>query len=106
MDFYVALEQIKMIQTIIQFCLPFGLFLTWLGAGCLFIAVARPNFSFRRMRENFSLSYADRMKRMNDDLVQSLKSRLAHFGQLLVAIGLSLLIFVGFLWLGLQISGG
>ncbi len=92
-----------MSHAIIQLGLLLGFLATWVGFACLFLAVAWPNLSIRRIKENNSLPYAQRMKRVNDDLLRGLCSRLGRVGKILLAIGLSLLILVGFVWFVLQI---
>lgn len=45
------------------------------------------------------------MERAYDDLVQGGKSRIGRLGQLLIAIGLTVFIITGVIWLTLQIVG-
>jgi hypothetical protein len=95
----------KMIQTNLQLGLGLGFLATWVGFLCLFFAVARPNFSIRRMKENNLLPLGEKMGRANDDLLSGSKSRLGRIGQLLLAIGLSALTLTGMIWFALQIIG-
>ena len=94
-----------MIQTIVQLGLKLGFFATWVGFMCLFFAVARPNFSIRRIKENNTFPLGKMMQRTNDDLLAGGKSRLGRIGQLLLAIGLSALVLTGVIWFALQIVG-
>ena len=94
-----------MSQSIIQLGLGLGFLATWVGFLCLFIAVTWPNFSIRRMKENHSLPLGEQMRRINDDLLSGIKSRLGRVGQLLLACGLSSLALTGLFWVVLQIVG-
>lgn len=94
-----------MIQTAVQLVLGLGFLATLLGFLCLFVAVARPNFSMRKIKENNSLPLREKMKRANDELLSGAKSRLGRIGQLLLALGLSALAFAGLAWVVLQITG-
>ncbi|MGB0853669.1 MAG: hypothetical protein ACPGSI_10265, partial [Pikeienuella sp.] len=76
-----------------------------LARTCLrLFVIAKPNLSIRRIGENNALPYAQRWKRINDDLPLGAKSRLGRFGQLLLAIGLAMLTLSGFFGFVLQIG--
>ncbi|MBM1558654.1 hypothetical protein JQV19_18665 [Sulfitobacter mediterraneus] len=94
-----------MSHVIIQSGLLLGFFSTWIGFACFFFSVAKPNFSIRKIIENNTLPLSDRMERAYDDLVQGGKSRIGRLGQLLIAIGLTVFIITGVIWLTLQIVG-
>ena len=90
-------------STIIQTGLNLGIFTTWIGLACLFIAVVAPKFAVRRFFENNAIPLSDRLERMNADFVQGSKSRLGRTGQWLIAVGTTLLILTGIFWLALRI---
>lgn len=94
-----------MSQTIVQLGLGLGFLATWVGFLCFFVAMAWPNFSIRRIKENNSLPLGKRMRRVNDDLLSGSKSRLGRVGQLLLALGLTSLALTGLFWVVLQIVG-
>jgi len=94
---------VKLSHIIIQSGLFIGFFSTWIGFFCFFFSVAGPNLSLRRILENISLPYAERIERLNDDFVQGGKSRLGRAGQFFIAIGLTALILTGIIWLALRI---
>lgn len=58
-----------MIETIIQLGLTIGFFATCAGGVCVFLVVAWPNFSIRRIKENYTLQPHESWKRINDDLI-------------------------------------
>lgn len=90
-------------QIIIQIGLGLGFFFTWVGFASLILSVILPKFSLRKNIENSSVPYWERMAIINDDLIRAGKSRLGRTGQILLAIGLTILISIGLLWLVIQI---
>ena len=102
-----------MIATVLAF-LPkaalAGFISLWLGLALIFISIAIPVFSHPDFWKSLFAPIAERFRiggeLMNHAFQTAGKSRFNRMGQLLGAIGLSLLLLTGLLWLALRILQG
>jgi hypothetical protein len=97
----------NMNQTIVDIGLVLGFLTTWLGFACLiFPPVLRYIFG-GTMWSSLSKTHSERIGRaslfMNEEFMRAGKSRVGRAGQLMTAIGLSVLILSGIAWLTLRI---
>jgi hypothetical protein len=87
-----------------------GFLSLWLGLVLIFISIAIPVFSHPDYWKSLFAPFAERFRiggeLMNHAFQTAGKSRLNRAGQLLGAIGLTLLLLTGLLWLTLRIAQG
>ena len=99
-----------MLATLIQTLAIAGFACLWLGLALLMLSVVLPLFLNPGYWQSLSLPFRDRFAKQGEVLNQSFqtsgKSRLNRAGQILGAIGLSLLILSGLLSLALRITQG
>lgn len=99
-----------MLETLIHALTIAGFFCLWLGIACLMLSVVLPLWLNPDFWQSLFLPFRDRFAKqgelMGHAFQSSGKSRLNRAGQILGAIGLSLLIFTGLLWLALRIAQG
>ena len=99
-----------MAQTLIQTLAIAGVFCLWLGFALLMLSVVIPLLTNRGYWNSLSLPFRDRFAKQGEVVNQafrsSAKSRLNRAGQILGAIGLSLLMTAGLIWLALRIAQG
>lgn len=92
----------SMLQKFVDLGVIAGFFAIWFGFLFWFISVAIrliPDFFL-----SLSMPQEEKWKRLNAALLQSKNSRLSNLGQSLVAIGITIFMFVGFAWFGLHIK--
>lgn len=99
-----------MAQSVIQTLTIAGFLCLWLGLVLLSLSVVFPLLTNPDYWNSLSLRLRDRFAKqgelMNQAFRSSAKSRLNRAGQILGAIGLTLLITAGLLWLALRITQG
>lgn len=99
-----------MLDTAIQVLAIAGFSCLWLGLAFLALSVVLPLFLNPGYWQSLSLPFRDRFAKQGEVLNQSFqsagKSRLNRAGQVLGAIGFTLLITSGLLWLALRIAQG
>ena len=99
-----------MLETLIHPLAIAGFFCLWLGFACLMLSVSLPLLLNRGYWQSLSLPFRDRFAKqgelMNRAFQTAGKSRLNRAGQALGAIGISLLLLTGLLWLALRILRG
>lgn len=99
-----------MLATLIQTLAIAGFFCLWLGLALLALSVVLRLFLNPGYWQSLSLPFRDRFAKQGEVMSHAFqsagKSRLNRAGQILGAIGLSLLILSGLLWLALRITQG
>jgi hypothetical protein len=99
-----------MLETLIQVVAIFGFACLWLGLALLMLSVFLSLFLNSGYWNSLSLPFRDRFTKQGEVLNHAFqtagKSRLNRMGQFLGAIGLSLLLLTGLLWLALRIAQG
>ncbi len=96
-----------MSQTIVGIGHVIGSLATWLGLACLIFPVVLRYVFKGTWWNSLSGPYPERMRRaplfMNEEILRAGKSRSGRAGQLMGAIGISILILTGIAWLILRI---
>ena len=99
-----------MLATLIQTLAIAGFACLWLGLALLMLSVVLPLFLNPGYWQSLSLPFRDRFAKQGELMSHAFqsagKSRLNRAGQALGAIGLSLLLLTGLLWLALRITQG
>ena len=100
----------QMIPAIIKGTFLIGFLSLWLGLVLISISFIIPVLSHPAYWQSFSTRFTERFRISGELMTHAFqtagKSRLNRAGQILGAIGLSLLIFSGLLWLALRITQG
>jgi hypothetical protein len=94
-------------QAIVDVAFVLGFVATWVGFACLIFPMVF-RFVFGGVWWNsLSVAHSERLRRaglfMSEEIRRIGKSRMGHAGQLMAAIGLSVLILTGIAWLTLRI---
>ena len=94
-------------QAVLDIAFPLGFLTTWLGLACLIVPIPVRFVFGGTWWNSLSEPYSERMRRtslfLNEEFLRAGKSRLGRAGQLMTAIGLSILILTGITWLTLRI---
>jgi hypothetical protein len=94
-------------QAIVQIGAGVGFLLIWFGFACLIVPMVLHFIFGGTWWSILSEPYSERMRRaslfMNEKLLRAGRSRVGRAGQLMAAIGISVLILTGIAWLTLRI---
>lgn len=96
-----------MSQAIVEAGYVIGFLTTWLGFACLIFPMVLRFVFGGTWLNSLSEPYSERMRRaslfVNEEFLRAGRSRIGRAGQLMVAVGLSILILTGIVWLILRI---
>ncbi|PTV96449.1 hypothetical protein C8J27_102243 [Rhodobacter aestuarii] len=96
-----------MSQAIVEIGFLVGFLTTWLGFAFLLFPMVLRFVLGGTWLNSLSEPYSERMRRaslfMNEEISRAGRSRIGRIGQLLAAIGISVLIMTGIVWITLRI---